>query len=598
MGGQETDARGVTLTAHPADITAGGIVLLVATTTNLTGAFDVSWTIEGPVVLSAQETAIALLGVTTVTGNRVTLDDGGPHQIRATLDTGRLAVGFWTVAVTLTRTDGIEGREEHTDAADAIRVTQRPFASGDDVSVSMRRAAVARTADQPLWVTIRASTNALGFDPYIQFMDRVLCDGEDRLGGRRIGSGETRRELRRADRRTALPFPNVDRYRLLKAATEVFIMINCRTDQGDFGRVDLLEESARLNRDVGRADLEAEFRRYLVETPDGRGGELDVLPYLGLVRRKLGDVPVVGRGTDDDGTAVCYGILAEKLTNPCFLELIHSYWLERSGLVQTMNAINWRFQNRAPAYPGLDPLAGLDIDPLRALNNILWGWAQDEQHRLTDVRRKVEYQHAYGLTLGGPGPRVADSRSRFMAAFHSLLAECMEFYDRDDNTVVIANGFDVLNGLKEVHLLLTQGAHNQYGDLPWTARHEMLMSQWILSRPEIRDFLPSRVMVDSPEPWIDAVEGMNRLQGWADVSVLHYRDLAAYGEQLLLTIRFGAWTSATDPDQAANWARYFRREVQQYCHAYRAVTGRGLSRRPESSSNGYARRRPYSAYRG
>ena len=55
-----------------------------------------------------------------------------------------------------------------------------------------------------------------------------------------------------------------------------------------------------------------------------------------------------------------------------------------------------------------------------------------------------------------------------------------------------------------------------------------------------------------------SVDAMNRLQGWSDVSVLHYRDLAEFGEQMLLGIRFGAWTSVNDPDQAANWARYFR----------------------------------------
>ena len=53
----------------------------------------------------------------------------------------------------------------------------------------------------------------------------------------------------------------------------------------------------------------------------------------------------------------------------------------------------------------------------------------------------------------------------------------------------------MLNALKETHLLLTEGAHNQYGDLPWTARHEMLMYQWILSRREVREFLPTRTMV-------------------------------------------------------------------------------------------------------
>ena len=36
------------------------------------------------------------------------------------------------------------------------------------------------------------------------------------------------------------------------------------------------------------------------------------------------------------------------------------------------------------------------------------------------------------------------------------------------------------------------------------------------------------------------VEAMNKLQGWTDVAVLHFRDLAVFGEQLLLGIRFGA----------------------------------------------------------
>jgi hypothetical protein len=38
-------------------------------------------------------------------------------------------------------------------------------------------------------------------------------------------------------------------------------------------------------------------------------------------------------------------------------------------------------------------------------------------------------------------------------------------------------------------------------------------------------------------------------------SALHFRDLAVFGEQLLLSIRFGAWTTVIEPEQAANWAR-------------------------------------------
>jgi hypothetical protein len=346
--------------------------------------------------------------------------------------------------------------------------------------------------------------------------------------------------------------------------------------------LDLVEESRRLNRTVQQGDIEAEFQQYLTAVPTGDDGYLDVLPYLGLIRLKLRDIAVVGSVGDDESARVCYGILADKLANPCFLELLWSFWNEKGGLPQALNAISWRFQNRASAADGRDPLAGLDIDPLRPLNNLLWGWVQDSGHRLTAVRRLDEYRHLYGLSVGARPRsyvRSADSRSRFVEAFHNLLTLCAEFYRDDDNTIVIADGFRVLNALREVHLLLSEGAHNQYGDLPWTARHEMLMEQWILSRPEVREFLPTRTMVAYPEAWMDRVEAMNRLQGWSDVSALHFRDLAVFGEQLLLGIRFGAWTQAIEPEQAANWARYWRPELQGYVHAYRAVTGIDLTQR-------------------
>jgi C4-dicarboxylate-specific signal transduction histidine kinase len=82
------------------------------------------------------------------------------------------------------------------------------------------------------------------------------------------------------------------------------------------------------------------------------------------------------------------------------MELIWSYWQEEGMLVQTMNAVTRRFQNmRSPL--GNDPLANMEIDPLRSLNNLLWGMIQDEQHRLSVVRRNYEYDHHYGLRLAG-----------------------------------------------------------------------------------------------------------------------------------------------------------------------------------------------------
>ena len=275
----------------------------------------------------------------------------------------------------------------------------------------------------------------------------------------------------------------------------------------------------------------------------------------------------------------CTGLLQSKVDCPCLIELIWSYWHEEGMLVQTLNAISRRFQNvRGPG--DRDPLAHLEIDPLRPLNSLLWGYIQDERNRLTVKRRAYEYDHHYGLTLYGkavPPLRPADSRSKFLEAFHNLLHRCSTFYKEDNDTTVIADGFPLLNALKEVHLLLAQGAHNQFGDLPWTARVEMLSQQWLMARPEIRDFLQSRAMVPYTEAWMPQVDTMKTLQGWSDVTVTHFRDLAFYGEQIVLTVRYGDWIDVTDENSAKNWARYWRPEIQGYIHAYRAATGVDLT---------------------
>jgi hypothetical protein len=454
------------------------------------------------------------------------------------------------------------------------------------IRAQLKRTDVPPTSDQALWSKIRASTARLGFDRYSDFMDAILC-------GPKPGDGDVdpllrkgRKLQKKADRTLRLPFPDVDAYRQLKVATEVFMMVNCGV-KGTLKELDFDAESRRYYRDVdlaGVKDIWQQFKVVLDGDLDKNGQPISTLPYLELIRRKLQDVTIIDPA-GEKAAAICFGILMDKLTNPCLLELIWSYWHEEGMLVQTMNTISQRFQNRR-IQGGRDPLANFEIDPLRPLNNFLWGYIQDEEHRLTVVRRAYEYDHHYGLKLVGkavPPVRGADSRARFIEAFHHLLFLCSIFFKEDDDTTVIADGFAVLNGLKEVHLLLTQGAHNQYGDLPWTARQEMLMQEWLLARPEFREFLPRRIMVDYTEAWMDSVETMKSLQGWTDASILHFRDLGVFGEQVLLGVRFGAWPSVIEPEQAANWARYWRPEIQGYIHAYRAVTGADLTERVESS---------------
>jgi hypothetical protein len=458
------------------------------------------------------------------------------------------------------------------------------------VPVSLQRTGVTGTLDQVLWTIIRNRTNAIAFRRYKQFIDGVMCGGTELRGY--AGSG-----LR-------LNFTGTQAYQVLKQATDAFLMQECGvvdvTPEGFLDPV-LVERELETGSLEAQRFLEQEPRRYSRTTPvtveelkamrslyyeQLRDDGAVALPYLKIIRDRLSDVPLKG---PNETLANCYGILRSRLTGPLAMELIWSYWHEEGMLVQTLNAILARFQNRR-LVEGRDPLARLDLDPLRPLANLFWGWAEDESHRLTVRRRAFEYDHEYGLTLLGkamPERRTVDTRSRFIESFHTLLHSCYLFFKEDDDTTVLADGFPLLNALRETHLILSEGAHNQFGDLPSAARAEMMIMQWLLARPEMREFLGGRVMVPYEEEWMDRVDTMKQIQGWTDTTVTHPRDLGVFGEQILLSIRYGNWSVINDPQQAANWARYWRPEIQRYTHAYRATTGIDLTEKVDATVPAY-----------
>ena len=366
---------------------------------------------------------------------------------------------------------------------------------------------------------------------------------------------------------TAGGFHGLSAYELLKTATEVFLLLNCgvRIENAGFSETD---EASRLKNWASLTfdELVTQLSDYLANGSEG-------LPYLKRI------VSAVYPNLDEIDSPFCYGVIAMNITCPCLLELIWSYWHEEGMLVQSMNTISLRFQNKRRGT-GRDPLVAVTIDPLRPLSNFLWGYIQDERHRLTVVRRAYEYDQHYGITLQGKAIsnfHPADSRSKFLEGFHSLLRMTAAYYRDASDTTVEPDGFPLLNAIKEVHLELSAGAHNQFRDLPYTARVEMLMQQWLLARPEIRDFLPSRPMVPYAESWMGQVDTMKKLQGWTDTTVRHFRNLAVFGERILLSIRYGDWSDETDHNMSKNWADYWKQEIQGYIHAYRSATGVDLS---------------------
>ena len=269
------------------------------------------------------------------------------------------------------------------------------------------------------------------------------------------------------------------------------------------------------------------------------------------------------------------------LPNVPFVELIHTLWLEEGMLFQTMNHILARFQNRRPG-PGYDALARFDLNPLLPLRNLFWGLAETQYEQLTVRRRAAEYQYQYGVELLGraipPSALIVETRSQFLEGFHALLNASLAFYKERDDKTVDADAFPLLSSLREVHLVLARGAHNQFADLPVKARAETLTLQWILAQPETGLFLGGPTMVPFEENWMGPVDTMKTLQHWHEASITHFFELATHGEQLLLSIRHGRWNeSGRTREDAANWALTWRNEVQRYVHAYRTVTGVDLS---------------------
>ena len=532
-------------------------------------------------------------------------DDRGPEDLVAdaqaqTADAVRRVAEAqeataWVVEHVVSR-PGDPDRPEEQQLPEAVKVNFESQGPALQVDTHMQRAGYDNPAALPLWVAIDRHTENVSFNRFQGFVDRVFCGRDDTpLVGSR-GLDELMVELRDRKRN-----PSLSSYELLMRTAEAFLL----TQAGVWKISD-----TNPPREVLRAVVEIHG-----STPAGRPEPArPTVPReaLRLSEREMTFDELNGQlgtflGTDvnnylqtvlaanyEEGRVSVSPFCPAYLdpTGPYLLELIWSYWMEEAMLAQAIAAINLRFQN--VRRPGRDPLLDLTLDPLRPLNNFLWGYIQNETKHLSVARRSYEYNHQYGFGLYGkavPGMRAADPRVNFLSSFHNLLRQCALFYREDADTTVIADAFPVLNALKDLNLVLSQGAENQFRDLPWQARAEMLVQQWLLARPEMREFLHARPMVAYPEAWMPRLDALRQRMGWGTTSVTHFRDLARFGERILLSVRYGSWSSVSDQDVARTWARYWKPEIQGYIYAYQTVTGVDLGddgRDPLSSEMRYA----------
>lgn len=394
------------------------------------------------------------------------------------------------------------------------------------------------TTDQAFWDYIKSAR--LDFNGYKNFLNGLMCGDVDFKYKRYGNTQKDDTYLESFDRSRARinsTFIGTDSYNVIKFATEAYMLKVSGIDKSKLGM-------------------------YLK-------GNNNSLPYYDRVIQAVEDY------FDNE-------ICASPLYNvdPFMIELIWNFWMEQGMLVETMKLISMRFRN----FRGnrrVDLLQRFDTDPLRPLSHILWGYTQDIQHQLLSEQRAHEYLHEYGLlTLGENLGRIdpVDSRSKFLEGFHNLLNCCSIYFKEVDDMTRKADAFPILNSLKEVHLLLAEGNHNAYGNLTWTARHEMMIQQYILSRSEMREFMGGKVMVPYNELWMDRVDTVRNIQQWGSTSITYFYELAVYGEQILLSVRLGDWSDVTlTSNNAANWALAFRDSIQRYIHALRVATGIDLS---------------------
>ena len=102
----------------------------------------------------------------------------------------------------------------------------QPLPSAPPLAVTLERSGNPPTPDLALWAVIRRSTRDMSFQNYLRFLDLVLC-GIGPEPQQQQGRRKEEDEYAQLRHRRFLPYNDSDAYRLLKIATEAFVVVNC-----------------------------------------------------------------------------------------------------------------------------------------------------------------------------------------------------------------------------------------------------------------------------------------------------------------------------------------------------------------------------------
>lgn len=449
------------------------------------------------------------------------------------------------------------------------------------VKVALQRPDQHPSRDQALWLSLSNSSRAQSFQRYEDFINRALFlatqppleakdDGAE-ADAALAGAGDVRDVASELSQwpleHLQPPVFGVQAYEMLDLATRIFLLFNAgvvrQTADGiDVIAPDLIDperEEQRLGFPVDATSLRSALLAYF--------GTNLALPYF---ERIIANLPVMP--TEET--------VKHRIQYPLVIELIKLYYWEEGYLMRTMSELEKQFTaERSPT--GRNPLANFDLHPLLNESHLFFGYVQSKYRRLTRARRNAEYKRQYEIALSGEGmPKLsaADGRSNVIKALNDLVYEAALFYRDDADTTRIADGYKVMLAIQGLQLLLAQRASNQFNSLNIELMVQMMIVQYILSRPNVIQFLQGPPMVAYAAPWQRAVEAMMKLQGWDNVSVSHYSTLADAADLILSGVRLGDWMHRdTTQDQAENFVRYFMPQFKAYANSYKAVTGLDLT---------------------
>lgn len=508
-------------------------------------------------------------------------DEDGKHHHEDTVEVSPAEVLTEAAAVAERRRGGQRNRPAPAPETDADVDTGAGGGSGALTQLAaLVPPAPKFTPKDARWAAIFAMSQRVSYTNYATFIEQVLCNCDGNPG-----MCNTLWKLCEVDDRDINDLRRLYgtySYEDLKAATEIFLLCHAHhscTSERHEPRLPF-EGDERTAYDNFCANLDVQASASILKKAYAF---LSSRPYATPASPGLAPPQPTATPVDEPSPTPFCADMGIKLrcTDDMYLEYIWTFYHDIGMLEQTLKAISLRFQNKRTSLLK-NQMEDFEISYLRPITDLLWGYINDEQHRLSVPRRTVEYEHQYGLAVTGKatqGVQSIDRRSEFLSAFHTLLLRSHTFFTENSNLTVRADPFPVQNALRDLHKILFDGAHNQFSRATFSSRVEFLIGQWLLARPEIRLFLRGREMTPYKEPWMAPVDAMRRLQGWGEDSVATYRDLAVLGERLLLSIRYGEWNDDNITEtEVHNWALSYKEEIQLYCHAYRSLTGVDLTR--------------------